>query len=235
MKTASKILLLIIGFFYLLQCSSNQINESIIEDKNDIANFAVIDYTKDTLYYIFNLISNESRYDTFRVTRTLWVADSCFGNYNDKNFTTAVNYMNKNDIDYPFGLSMNFHIDFLNKGTSTNLWNIVDAYLSDEIRLEEGRNNMYVEMGYDNISFLRVIFKINSQSLSQVSLNYGIDKDLNCTFYSKERIHTEKLNHLDTRKIGYCIDTVYKVEEKDIDWYQITGDTNNWWYAECNK
>lgn len=226
MKTASKLLLPIIGLFYLLQCSSNEISNSTIISKNNISNYAMIDYTRDTLFYIFK----ELKADTFMITHTLWLKDSCFGSYNDENWQSINKYRTEN-----LGIgevNVTYHIACLKEGIPVNVWNIGNARHTGQIRLELGYGDTYRKLNNDNIFFLKIILKTNYESLSQISLNYELDEGLNLIYLYKERIHIKKLNHLDTRKVGYCLDTVHILDQEYFEWYEMTGDNYDWQVCE---
>lgn len=234
MKTVKNSLYLIFVLSCFVMCRKPNVvsNKDILMDtvfieKKDtvyIDNKTYINYEKDSIFYVFSAIVPSENYgDTFLVTKTIWVEDSCFGVSNKENWNKAVDF-NFNKITYTY------HISFLKRGIANNFFNITGVHYSREILLDKGYGNIYLDPNVKNF-FLRVILKTEFYGLSQISLNYVFDDNLNPKFIYKERVHTHKMHSQDSRKIGYCLDTMYVVNEKEISWQEIV-DTYAWRVCE---
>lgn len=220
-------LLFVLSCFVNCQNSNLFNNETIATDtvfieKNDtiyIDNNTYVNYEKDSVFYVtYAILPDEIYGDTFLITKTIWVEDSCFGVLNEFNRNNAYNF-NHNRMTYTF------HIHLLDEGKSNNFLNITNVHYSREIRLDRGYGNNYLGKNVKE-HFLRIILKTNYDELSLISLNYIFDDDLKSKHISKERIHVKKLHNQDTRKIGYCLDTLV-INKRTLDWNRIV-DTYSW-------
>ena len=205
MKTANKIIILAC-LVLIVSCANDK---SEICDK-EVGKIYLLDiYGEKEKYY-------EEEKDTFIVEKRLFVSDSCFGVYNEKNTITAYQYADKQNNA---GVYISYIIK--SKNPKTGLFQTLFEIEQPEeqlfdIELCQGYTYKRRNVNGNNRSaidkkFIRVVQTLKTGVLDFECLNFEIDYNLNWTLISKEKLNTS----YEITNYGYCIDTVNKVLNLD--------------------
>lgn len=213
----NRLYIFILLLLFSCQNSNTEISKSNEEKlngspHNDSSN--VYDVVSN-LYYI-DIFGKNQKFITedkevFIIEKSLFVLDSCFGSYNEKNTQKAYQYANQG-IDIPVYLSNDIKIKRKDNTFRTLFKADISESLLANIELRQGysfKNNEKYK------KFLRVILQFQNGTLDLLCLNFGIDEQLNWYLISKELINTSDSNFFANK--GYCIDTTSKhINTKEI-------------------
>lgn len=220
-----KIKLLILSLI-LFSCSKKKTNEEGYQ--------STIDFDRDTVVYKIDVKDDDEK-ETFLVIRQIYVQDSCFGFFTEKNERAAFLYSKRKDLQ-PI---LKYTVKTKEKSHIKDLWEINEPN-TDKMSfpiLEKGivLKKINEKESVEDYKILRVINR-NNHNFNLQSINF---KHENNSWVAKSR---EKINlDLETQFIGHCVDTTYlplnfgfkNDKPNTIDFYTFTNNYNSKWI--CDK
>jgi hypothetical protein len=194
---------------------------------------STIDFDRDTVVYKID-VKDDDKKETFLVIRQVYVQDSCFGFFNDKNERAAFLYA-KSKESQPI---LKYLVKIKEKQYLKDLWEINEPN-TDKISfpiLEKGivLKKINEKESVEEYKILRIINR-NNHNFNLQSINF---KHENKSWVVKSR---EKINlDLENQFIGHCIDTAYLPlhlgfrydKPNTIDFITFTDDYDSKWICD---